>query len=91
MLVNGVANSRVESTGGEGEAARRPSLGLQILAAHYTAVTVWTESLRRLPDVPDENRMAFFLGFGTACLLLAEHMRGTQRNVEAALQRQSAA
>ncbi len=57
--------------GGEGGDARRPSLGLQVLAAHFTAVTVWTESLRRLPKVPAERRMAFFLGFGTACLLLA--------------------
>lgn len=57
--------------GGEGEGARRPGLGLQLLAAHFTAVTVWTESLRRLPEVPVEHRMAFFLGFGNACLLLA--------------------
>ena len=35
------------------------------------AVTVWTENLRRLPSVPEAERMAYFLGFGNACLWLA--------------------
>jgi predicted branched-subunit amino acid permease len=38
-------------------------------AAHFIAVTVWAESLRRLPDTPRPARMPFFFGFAIACVL----------------------
>ncbi|PPQ38978.1 Predicted branched-chain amino acid permease (azaleucine resistance) [Rhodoblastus acidophilus] len=40
------------------------------LAAHFIAVTVWTESLRRLPDMKREGRMPFFFGFALTCVAL---------------------
>jgi predicted branched-subunit amino acid permease len=47
---------------------RRPGQGIavQLLVAHYVAVTVWIESLRRLPDMPPEERLPWFFGFGSA-------------------------
>jgi predicted branched-subunit amino acid permease len=49
---------------------RRPghSIAVQLLAAHYVAVTVWVESLRRLPSMPVEQRFPYFLGFANATL-----------------------
>ena len=38
-------------------------------ASHFIAVTVWAESLRRLPDVERAARMPFFFGFAIACIL----------------------
>ena len=37
-------------------------------AAHFIAVTVWAESLRRLPDMEREKRLPFFFGFAIACI-----------------------
>ncbi|HRJ68145.1 MAG TPA: AzlC family ABC transporter permease [Beijerinckiaceae bacterium] len=37
----------------------------EFLAAHFVSMTTWVEGLRRLPDVPEERRMQFFLGFST--------------------------
>jgi predicted branched-subunit amino acid permease len=56
--------------GGGGEVRRTP-LWVQLLAAHYVAVTVWTECIRRLPEVPEARRLPFFFGFANACLILA--------------------
>jgi hypothetical protein len=42
-----------------------------MLAAHYIAVTVWTEALRRLPEVPLAGRLQYFFGFSNTCLVLA--------------------
>jgi predicted branched-subunit amino acid permease len=52
---------------------RRPGQGVlaQAHLAHYTAVTVWAESLRRLPDIPPERRVPYFLGFANACIWLS--------------------
>lgn len=52
---------------------RRPGdgLGRQLYAAHFVAVTVWAESLRRLPDLPPVARPAFYMGFAHACVLLS--------------------
>lgn len=52
---------------------RRPDdgLGRQFLMAHYIAVTVWSESLRRLPDIPPVVRQPYYFGFANACLWLA--------------------
>ena len=49
---------------------RRPGQGvwMQLLLAHYVAVTAWTEGLRRLPDVPPPQRVAYFLGFANTCM-----------------------
>ncbi len=52
----------------------RTGLATQFLAAHYVAVTVWVETMRRAPGVPRERRMAFFLGFANACILTAAAM-----------------
>ena len=52
---------------------RRPtdSLLWQMFLAHYVAVTVWSEGLRRLPGVPFEGRQPYYLGFANACVWLA--------------------
>ena len=36
---------------------------LTIVAAHFIAVTAWVENMRRLPSLPAELRLPFFLGF----------------------------
>jgi predicted branched-subunit amino acid permease len=40
----------------------------QILIAHYVTVTVWVEALRRLPPMPPDERVPYYLGFANACL-----------------------
>jgi predicted branched-subunit amino acid permease len=40
----------------------------QILIAHYVTVTVWVEALRRLPQMPVDERVPYYLGFANACL-----------------------
>ena len=49
---------------------RRPGQGLltQLAAAHFIAVTMWVEGLRRLPPLPPEERVPFFFGFALALL-----------------------
>jgi predicted branched-subunit amino acid permease len=47
---------------------RAPGTALQILVAHYVAVTVWVEAARRLPALPPEERLPYYLGFANACL-----------------------
>jgi len=46
----------------------RRSLPLELLCAHYVAMTVWVEGLRLLPHLPGEARVAFTLGLGNALL-----------------------
>lgn len=50
---------------------RRPGQGvlMQIVIAHFIAVTTWTEGLRRLPSLAPQQRASYFLGFGGACVL----------------------
>ncbi|MCC5977045.1 MAG: AzlC family ABC transporter permease [Salinarimonas sp.] len=57
---------------------RRPgqSLLTQLFVAHYVAVTVWIESNRRMPTMPEEERFRYYLGFANACLLVATTMTG---------------
>lgn len=52
---------------------RRPGQGvaMQLLLAHYVAVTAWTEGLRRLPGVPLNQRVAYFLGFANTCIAVS--------------------
>jgi predicted branched-subunit amino acid permease len=49
---------------------RRPGqgLGTQLAAAHFIAVTMWVEGLRRLPPLPGPERVPYFFGFALACL-----------------------
>jgi predicted branched-subunit amino acid permease len=42
-----------------------------ILAAHFTAVTLWVECHRFLPQVPRERRIAFVHGLGTGLLFIS--------------------
>jgi predicted branched-subunit amino acid permease len=46
---------------------RRPGLPAwkMLLPAHFTAVSLWVEALRLLPNVPREGRVAFCNGLGT--------------------------
>ena len=41
-------------------------LVVQAAAAHFVAITVWLESLRRLPKLPERLRLTYYLGFATA-------------------------
>jgi predicted branched-subunit amino acid permease len=47
---------------------KRTRLPTLIAASHFVAVTVWVESLRRLPDIPRDARLAFFFGFAATCI-----------------------
>ena len=49
---------------------RRPGQGTatQIAAAHLVAITTWVESLRRLPSMPQPERLPYFFGFALACI-----------------------
>lgn len=38
------------------------------VASHFVAITVWLESMRRLPGLPRSVRLAYFFGFGIAML-----------------------
>ncbi|HEX2726847.1 MAG TPA: AzlC family ABC transporter permease [Beijerinckiaceae bacterium] len=51
---------------------RRPGQGLltQLAAAHFIAVTMWVEGLRRLPPLPPPERVPYFFGFALACLVV---------------------
>ncbi len=48
---------------------RRPGQSLlqQLLMSHFVTVTVWSESLRRLPHMPQEERVPYYFGFAMAC------------------------
>jgi hypothetical protein len=48
---------------------RRTRLPTLIAASHFVAVTVWVESLRRLPDIPRDARLPFFFGFAPTCMM----------------------
>jgi predicted branched-subunit amino acid permease len=47
---------------------RRTRLPTLLAASHFVAVTVWVESLRRLPDIPRDARLPFFFGFAATCI-----------------------
>lgn len=47
----------------------------KVLAVHAVAITAWIEGFRRLPAVPDRQRMPHFLGIGTG--LIAAAIAGT--------------
>jgi predicted branched-subunit amino acid permease len=66
---------------------RRPGQGLafQLLAAHYVAMTLWVEGQRRLPGMNPEDRPAYYLGFGTACIVLSTAATGLGYHLVGAL------
>lgn len=47
---------------------KRSSRLRELLLGHFVAITVWLESMRRLPQLPRELRMAYFSGFVLAML-----------------------
>ncbi len=47
---------------------RKTRLTTLLAAAHFIAVTVWAESLRRLPDMAKPTRLPFFFGLASACM-----------------------
>ena len=55
---------------------RRTRLTTLVAASHFVAVTVWTENMRRIHDVPRDARMAFFFGFAHACILATAGFTG---------------
>ena len=50
---------------------KNKSLFMQLLIGHMISVTVWAESLRRLPSIPDEGRIGYYMGFGGCCIFLS--------------------
>ena len=44
-------------------------LWVQLLAAQCISVTVWAESMRRVPLLERGNRLPFYFGFALACIL----------------------
>lgn len=51
-------------------------IGTRLMAAHFIAVTVWVESLRRLPDLAPRQRVAYYFGFANTCLWLSAILTG---------------
>ena len=41
-----------------------------VLAAHFTAITLWVECFRLLPQVPRERRIAFVQGLGSGLVVV---------------------
>jgi predicted branched-subunit amino acid permease len=50
-----------------GPRTRLPTL---LAASHFIAVTVWAESLRRLPEMERPTRLPFFFGMALTCMAL---------------------
>jgi predicted branched-subunit amino acid permease len=48
---------------------KRTGVATLIVAVHCIAVTVWAESMRRLPAIPRAARLPFFFGFSTMCFI----------------------
>jgi len=72
---------------------RRPGQGWreQVLLVHFVAVTVWVESLRRLPAIPIGSRVPYYLGFAGACILLSTASTGVGYALVGAVPRSVAA
>ena len=47
---------------------RRTGIATMLAISHFTAVTVWAESMRRLPALPQGGRIPFYFGFAFACV-----------------------
>jgi len=48
---------------------RRTKLITLLFAAHFIAVTVWAEGMRRLPGLPRDARLPYFFGFSFICIV----------------------
>ncbi len=51
--------------------AARPSRLTLLLCAHLTAISMWTEGFRLLPNTPVERRVPLYLGLGTVLMASA--------------------
>lgn len=47
----------------------RTSRVTEVTLAHFVAITIWLESMRRLPGMPRELRTAYFSGFAVAQIM----------------------
>jgi predicted branched-subunit amino acid permease len=47
----------------------RRAMGVQLVAAHFVAVTAWIEGMRHLPKLPQEGRLPFFFGLAVPLVL----------------------
>jgi predicted branched-subunit amino acid permease len=58
---------------------RRPGQTIltQALMAHFIAATTWVESMRTLPDLTEEGRVPYFLGFSLTCFAFTVAATGT--------------
>lgn len=52
----------------------RASLRGTLFAAHLVSMTTWIEGLRRLPNLPEEGRYHYFLGYSVVIIGLASAM-----------------
>ena len=50
---------------------RRRNLFLELLCAHYVAMSMWVEGLRLLPKLPAEARVPFALGLGNGFVMVS--------------------
>jgi predicted branched-subunit amino acid permease len=57
-------------------APARPSLPMQLLCTHLVTITVWIDSMVRLPRIAPEQRIAYFLGFAGTCISLSAAATG---------------
>ncbi|HRE21698.1 MAG TPA: AzlC family ABC transporter permease [Rhabdaerophilum sp.] len=57
---------------------RRPNTPtwMMLVLAHYVAVTAWVEGMRRLPPLPREDRIPYFLGFANMVMFAAAFATG---------------
>ncbi len=55
---------------------RRPgqSVVTQLGLAHLVAATAWIEGMRRLPTMPEEERVPFFVAFALTCMVVSTGM-----------------
>lgn len=49
----------------------RRNTALELLCAHFVAMTVWVEGQRLLPKMPAEGRVPFVLGLGNALICIS--------------------
>ena len=56
----------------------RPRRVLEVIAAHFVAVTTWIEGVRRLPSFPPDLRLAHHLGIGVGvcCMMMLGSVAG---------------
>lgn len=50
---------------------REQGMAMRLALSHLVVVTTWVEGIRVLPKMPRRDRVAWFLGFGLACILVS--------------------